>query len=94
MEGYAAPEETLPVTPLFSPIEEAERFLAASGARVTESGTKACYRPSTDDIWMPDRTRFAGSASMSAGEAFYATLMHELTHYADFRIMPRRPEFA
>ena len=30
---------------------------------------------------MPDRTRFAGSATMSAGEAFYATLMHELTHW-------------
>jgi antirestriction protein ArdC len=30
---------------------------------------------------MPDRTRFAGSESMSAGEAFYATLMHELTHW-------------
>ncbi len=27
---------------------------------------------------MPDRTLFAGSESMSAGEAFYATLMHEL----------------
>ncbi len=81
VEGYAVLEETLPVTPLFSPIEEAERFLAASGARVTEGGTKACYRPSTDDILMPDRTRFAGSESMSAGEAFYATLMHELTHW-------------
>ncbi|MFZ3181077.1 MAG: ArdC-like ssDNA-binding domain-containing protein, partial [Methylocystis silviterrae] len=78
VEGYAAPEEALPATPLFSPIEEAERFLAATGARVTESGTKSCYRPSTDDILMPERTRFVGSETMSAGEAFYATLMHEL----------------
>jgi antirestriction protein ArdC len=81
VEGYAAPAEHLPATPLFSPIEEAERFLAASGARVTEGGTHACYRPSTDDILMPDRTRFLGTDSMSAGEAFYATLMHELTHW-------------
>jgi antirestriction protein ArdC len=81
VEGYAAPDEQLPATPLFSPIEEAERFLAASGARITEGGTHACYRPSTDDILMPDRARFTGSDSMSAGEAFYATLMHELTHW-------------
>lgn len=81
VEGDAAPEETLPATPLFSPIEQTERFLAATGARVTESGTKACYRPSTDDILMPERTRFSGSDTMSAGEAFYATLMHELTHW-------------
>lgn len=34
-----------------------------------------------DDILLPDRTRFIGSESMSAGEAFYATAMHELTHW-------------
>jgi antirestriction protein ArdC len=80
VEGFAAPE-TLPEVPLFSPVEIADQFIAATGARVTEAGTKACYIPSSDEILMPDRTRFAGSATMSAGEAFYATLMHELTHW-------------
>jgi len=27
---------------------------------------------------------------MSREEGYYATLLHELTHYAAFRIMPRR----
>lgn len=41
----------------------------------------ACYSPSDDIIRMPDRIRFNGTSTMTAGEAYYATLMHELTHW-------------
>jgi hypothetical protein len=43
-----------------------------------------------DEIHMPARASFAGSATSTATEAYYSTLLHELTHYADLRIMPRR----
>jgi antirestriction protein ArdC len=63
-------------------IEAAERFIRATGADIRHGGTRAFYRPSDDFIQMPDRARFLGSATASATESYYATLLHELTHYA------------
>jgi len=37
-------------------------------------GTTACYRPATDEVTMPDRSRFADAPSL------YSTLLHELAH--------------
>ena len=48
---------------------------------IQEGGSMACYSPAQDVIRMPDRARFNGTATMRAGEAYYATLMHELTHW-------------
>jgi antirestriction protein ArdC len=59
----------------FDPIEEAERMLNASGARITWKGAQAFFRPSTDEIWMPDRERFSSAANA------YAVALHELTHW-------------
>ena len=41
----------------------------------------ACYLPEPDYIEMPDCERFTGTATSSATESFYATLLHELTHW-------------
>jgi antirestriction protein ArdC len=38
---------------------------------------------------MPPRSAFVGSATSDPAEAYYATLLHELTHNAAIRIMPR-----
>lgn len=59
----------------FEPMEEAERFLIASGAKITWEGTRAFYRPSTDEIVMPDRDRFTQPVNA------YAVALHELTHW-------------
>jgi antirestriction protein ArdC len=45
--------------------------------------------PRTDNIHMPPRDVCIGTATSSAAEAYYSTKLHELTHYAEFRIMPR-----
>jgi antirestriction protein ArdC len=59
----------------FQQIEAAEDVLKRSGAIIREEGDKAFYRPSTDEIYMPERTRFASEME------FYSVALHELTHW-------------
>jgi antirestriction protein ArdC len=58
----------------FTPIEAGERLMRAAGVTVHEGGAQAFYRPSSDEITMPDRDRFARA------DDFYAVFAHELTH--------------
>ena len=59
----------------FDPIEEAERMLNNTGAKITWQGSRAFYRPSTDEIYMPERERFTSAANA------YAVALHEVTHW-------------
>lgn len=79
VDGYQSPEARPPQT--FDSIENAEQFVAATKAEIRHGGSQAYYRPSADVIQMPDRGRFTGTDTMSAGEGYYATLLHELTHW-------------
>ena len=67
------------------PIASAEAIIAAmpNHPEIITGGSKAFYSSLTDRITMPSRELFVSA------EEFYATLNHELVHYADFRIMPR-----
>lgn len=56
-------------------IDEAERFIQQPWVSIRYGGQKAFYRPSTDDVVIPDRERFVSTADL------YATIMHELTHW-------------
>ena len=58
----------------FQAIEEAERILQASPARIVTGGARAFYQPATDTIHLPSREDFISP------EAFYSTALHELTH--------------
>ena len=78
VEGWQQPT---PLPAIFSPLQETENFAKATGAAIREAGSKACYSSAQDIIHMPDRSRFQGSDTMSAAESYYATLMHELTHW-------------
>jgi antirestriction protein ArdC len=49
---------------------------------------RAYYRPSTDSVHIPARSRFVDAPH------YYSTLFHELIHYADPRIMPRRKKLS
>ncbi len=71
------PESMLPVErdPDWEPFEEAERLVQASGARIEHRGNRAFYRRSGDFIRIPPRGAFADQGG------YYATLMHELTHW-------------
>ena len=69
IEGPAQEER-----PAFVAIEDAERILKASPARIAIGGTQAFYRPSDDTIHLPAREAFINP------EAFYNVALHELTH--------------
>ena len=64
------------------PCERAEQIIAASKAKIVIEGHRAFYRPGTDTITMPARERFTGTETMDASEGWYATLLHELTHWS------------
>jgi antirestriction protein ArdC len=81
VDGYAGDPPPEPLGPI-ERIEAADRFVSASGARIEHGGDRAYYVPSTDHIQMPDEGLFCGSSTMSRGEGYYATLLHELTHWS------------
>lgn len=62
-------------------LADAEIFVSRTVASIQHGGDRAFYRPSADEIHMPERDRFVGSPTSSATEAYYSTLLHELTHW-------------
>ena len=76
---------TLPEPPaLLGPIERiavVDQFIAATRAKIEHGGESAYYQPSTDMIRMPDEGLFNGTDTMTREEGYYATLLHELTHW-------------
>lgn len=60
---------------LFNPHQEAEQLLANSKASINYGFDSAYYSPSADKICLPTRERFTSESN------FYATALHELTHW-------------
>jgi antirestriction protein ArdC len=60
----------------FTPIEKAEALIEESMAVVVEGGDSAFYSRTKDFICVPKRTSFI------TVEAYYATVLHELTHWS------------
>lgn len=57
-------------------IERAEQILQASGAVISNGEQdRAFYRPATDSIHLPDKSRFP------TADNYYATALHELGHW-------------
>lgn len=54
IDGIEAPQATVQLNE-FQQIEAAESVLIHSGAVIREQGQKAFYRPSTDEIYLPER---------------------------------------
>lgn len=82
VEGY----QPLLIDPLASstitPVEEAERFIAATGAVFIEGGNRAYYHTGADTIHVPPRERFTGSKTSTPLEAWYSVRLHELVHWS------------
>ena len=57
------------------PIEEAERLMSSTSARIQHGSSKAFYRPDDDCIQLPEPGAFHDRGS------YYATALHELTHW-------------
>ena len=81
VDGYAVEAQPDPLGPI-ERIAAADLFVSATGARIEHGGDRAYYRPSTDHIQMPSADAFCGTATMSRSEGYYATLVHELTHWS------------
>ncbi|MBH5372266.1 hypothetical protein HZZ16_30020 [Bradyrhizobium sp. CNPSo 4016] len=74
------PEEA----PIAAPVDElgdVDAFIARTEAKIVHGGNRACFIPKLDEIHMPPREAFMGSATSSPTEAYYSTLLHELTHW-------------
>jgi len=80
VEGWTPP--SLPIEAGFRADEQADAFVSATGARVRYGFHMARYRRDLDDIEMPSSAWFTGSATSSPVQTFYATLLHELTHWS------------
>jgi hypothetical protein len=57
-------------------LESAERFVAATGAVIVHGGDRAYYQLAEDRIQLPPPEQFRSS------EGYYATALHELTHWS------------
>ncbi|MGH1589598.1 ArdC family protein [Methylobacterium phyllosphaerae] len=60
---------------LAEPLPVLTAFVAATGARIIASGTRACFVPSTDTIHLPPLGAF------HSAEGYGAVLAHELIHW-------------
>ena len=75
IDGLPLTTETVSPEATFDPFPEAENLFQKSGANIIEKGQNAFFRPSTDEIWLPERYLFSDAAN------FYATGLHELVHW-------------
>lgn len=69
---YAKPENPLPLS---ERIAAADAFMTATGASIGHGGSRAYYAPGPDTIQLPPFEAFKDS------ESYYATALHELTHW-------------
>jgi len=81
VDGFEIALPVQAITDQTERLEAAESLITASGADIRHGGERACYVPSHDFIRMPPRERFTGTATSTPTEAYYATLLHELTHW-------------
>jgi antirestriction protein ArdC len=79
VEGYELPEPPA-ANPVIA-IAQADAFVHATKAVIVHEGSRAFYRSTTDTIHLPPPHVFSRTETSSATEAYYATLLHELTHW-------------
>ncbi|MBQ4774185.1 DNA primase, partial [Pectobacterium versatile] len=76
IDGLPLTTETVSPEATFDSLPEAENLFQKSGANIIEKGQNAFFRPSTDEVWLPERHLFSDAAN------FYATGLHELVHWS------------
>ena len=73
---YGKPANPLPLS---ERLDSAEQFIAKTGAIVRHGGDKAFYAPARDMVQMPVFESFKDK------ESYYATILHELTHWTSHK---------
>jgi antirestriction protein ArdC len=61
--------------------EQVDAFVCATKADIRHNAYGARYRRREDWIELPNHDQFIGTPTSSATEAYYAVLLHELTHW-------------
>jgi len=79
VEGWQRPKIEIPSR--VEVLAQVDAFVTATKADVRRGGEVACYRTKDDYIQMPHPELFIGSATRTPTEAYYAVLLHELTHW-------------
>lgn len=74
-QEFYRPAEALSTTQV-PHLEAVEIFVRNTGAVITYGGATACFRPTPDDILLPERSRFVDEIHL------YSTLLHEMTHWS------------
>lgn len=69
-------------TPLVERLTAVDHFIANSKALIEHRGTRACYMPGLDKIYMPPEHSFIDTEQSSATENYYSTLLHETSHWS------------
>jgi antirestriction protein ArdC len=80
VEGWTAPEQQQQGEA--EQISTVELFVANTKADIRLGNAGAFYMPGPDVISMPHRESFTGTATSTATEAYYGTLLHELGHWS------------
>ena len=90
MNGYQPAIIDAPPGTVITPIEQAEAFVAATGASIHHGGSRAFYRASTDSIHLPPREAFIGTPTSTPAKSYFSTLCHELTHWTSAELRCNR----
>jgi antirestriction protein ArdC len=69
-------ESVKPSLENFNPVPALEDRIQKTGALIKHGDSRAYYRPSEDFIGMPDKNTFKSESH------YYATVLHELTHWS------------
>jgi antirestriction protein ArdC len=65
-----------PTIEVFNPVPALDDRILKTGANIKHGDSRAFYSPASDFIGMPDKTSFKGEVH------YYATVLHELTHWS------------
>lgn len=91
VEGYDLTDDKLkPETDSTERLESVEQFIESTQADIRLGGDRAFYASKEDYIQIPDRELFTGTSTSTATEAYYSTLMHELTHWTGNKVRCNR----
>jgi len=88
VEGYELADEMAPL-PAIARQRAVDTFIDQLAPDLRIGGDAAYYSPLSDHIQMPDEWRFRNTDQHERSISYYSTLLHELGHYAECRIMPR-----
>jgi antirestriction protein ArdC len=80
-----APAPIEPAAPTHARNGEVDTFVSNLNASIAHGGDRAYYMPSMDAVRMPHLEQF------DSAESYYATLLHELTHWTSHETRCPRP---